>query len=249
MTKTSRHCCIVRFERGFTLLELVVVLVIVVALASTLIIKVDKVRVDADDTTSKAMLTTLRDAFSGSAGAPGYLPDVKYVPGFDPLNLRPGDLLQAPSYLPLTAKVYDLVARRGWRGPYLVNTLPVRIYNASTGDDDPRGSFPKANDRRFRDDLTFQERGFYDASGSSAYGSAGDPAIADHWGDPFVIQIPPTGPLIATDADRFKYARIVSAGPNGKLETPLEDPLAGLTTGLRKDDMVIFLNRADVDEP
>ncbi|MDB6138497.1 MAG: uncharacterized protein JWO94_1569 [Verrucomicrobiaceae bacterium] len=247
MTKTTLQRRLAPFEHGFTLLELVVVVAILVVMASVLIVKVDKVRVGADDTVTRATLNTVREAIMGSAGGPGYLSDMKYVPGFDPIGIQLGDLIKAPSYLPLTAQVYDPIARRGWRGPYLDNVQPVS--NLS----DPRGLFPSAGDQRFAGDPTFFERHFYSSSTSSFYGAAGDLTIADHWGNPLVIQIPPSGVVTPdTDAERLRYARIVSAGADGRLDTP-RDRLAGMqpdgTINARGDDLVIFLNRPDVYEP
>ncbi len=52
-----------------------------------------------------------------------------------------------------------------------------------------------------------------------AYGQAGDPAPADAWGRPLVLQIP-TAALTA--ADQKTYARLVSAGPDGIIQTPAD---------------------------
>lgn len=66
------------------------------------------------------------------------------------------------------------------------------------------------------------------------YGVANDPAPLDAWNHPIVIQIPsdPT------------YARLVSAGPDGTIQTPLTvlDP----PTSMRGDDVVLFLLRPDL---
>ena len=75
--------------------------------------------------------------------------------------------------------------------------------------------------------------------------------MADAWGNPFVLQFPTNGLI---DTNRLWFARVVSAGPNCILETPL-DRLAGLeTNGVvadRGDDLILFLKRPDVyeDEP
>jgi len=232
-------------RRGFTLLEMVVVVAIMVLLASLLIGKLDKDRDNAGTTVARATLTTVREAFTGSASSPGYLSDLKTVPGFDFTALQTSDLLERSHYP--TAANYDPVAQRGWRGPYLDNVQPVRNTNVARN-----GLFPAADEKRTESDQTFLERHFYDTATHSFYGTAGDRAAADPWGNPIVVQIPPGSAFTSTtnvDALRFHYARVVSAGPDGVLDTPL-DRLGGMnadgTTDARGDDIVIFLNRADV---
>lgn len=67
------------------------------------------------------------------------------------------------------------------------------------------------------------------------YGETGDPAVLDGWGNPIVLQEPTDAS--ATDYDRARHVRLVSAGPNGVLET---DPEA-LIPVQRGDDLVLFL--------
>lgn len=171
------------------------------------------------------------------------------------------------------------VSRRGWRGPYLKH---------------PAAVFPSAEAVRFAGDASFGARGFFPEvtnlrvpveiargeGGCSAYGFPGEPAVNDAWGNPLVLQVPPAqafeeGVTNVTDETRFRYARLVSAGPNGRLETPcfhLNDTndwraadanwqsarfrrlvrQAGLIDGgdrqARGDDLVLFLERNDIDE-
>ena len=72
------------------------------------------------------------------------------------------------------------------------------------------------------------------------YGLDGDPAVLDAWGRPIVIQVPPSDP---------SYARLVSAGPNGVIDTPesVLMPTAGGTspTNERGDDVIMFLFQPD----
>lgn len=166
---------------------------------------------------------------------------------------------------------------RGWRGPYL------------------RGgsaAFPARDAVRHDGDGTFAARGFYPdllclrlpidfiggKLGCSVYGFPGEPAVMDPWGNPYVLQIPPpqafwdrydTNTNLA-DEVRFQYARVVSAGPDGRLDTPCftvngtndwrittwseeacrSSRQAGRVDGAlnRGDDLVLFLRRSDVDE-
>lgn len=159
---------------------------------------------------------------------------------------------------------------RGWRGPYLRLSSGERAQTL----------FPAASAKRPDNGLSAETRGFYPtlpasfpasfrnrADGRSVYGFPGqDPSVQDPWGNPYVLQIPPAEAF--TDASpslRFAYARIVSAGPNGRLETPCfaqhgsgvkdgwrDARLAGLRKGgdasARGDDLVLFLSRADLYE-
>lgn len=231
---------------GFTLMELLVVIVIIAALAAMVVSQVDSTRDQAELTVARADLQAVSEAIFGSAVGKGYLRDMKYVPGFRSVNLRPHDLFSPSSYPAQPS--YDAVANRGWRGPYLRKSSGVANTHLSL-----KGLFPASSDRRFTGDPTFLERGFYANAASSNYGFAGDFPVADPWGNPIVIQVPPLMAFsgAADDAKRFLYVRLVSAGPDGALTTP-PDRLAGMladgSQAARGDDLVLFPNRADVYE-
>ena len=101
----------------------------------------------------------------------------------------------------------------------------------------------------------------------------------DPWGNPYVLQVPPPQAFPdfegantnLSDEVRFRYARIVSAGPDGRLDAPCfgTNPTnwwatawsprtrrlsrqAGRIdngdTSARGDDLVLFLVRNDIDE-
>ena len=230
---------------GFTLVEILVVVAVLAIVATIAISNVGSVCADSKITVARATLHALRDAVVGSSTGCGYMTDMKCVPGFRSANLRTHDLFEPSSY-PAFA-TYDPEAQRGWRGPYL-RAASVANTNALRN-----GLFPAANERRFEGDRTFLERGFFYDSLQSYYGATNDVAAADPWGNPIVFQIPPTSAfsLSANDAKQFRYGRLVSAGPDGVLQTP-RDRLAGLqsdgTCALRGDDLVLFLNRPDIYE-
>ena len=183
--------------------------------------------------------------------------------------------------LPISSYTYDEQAKRGWHGPYLQGGRTMETTGPAKGSRPPPppmeegrprptrfprlGRFPGPDERRFDHDQTFFERGFYRINdvvpGSSDYGFIGEFALADPWGNPYVLQIPapeafpssmrPTAPLDKAFARlRWRYARLVSAGPDGILSTP-RDLCAGRqgdSLSARGDDLVLFLNRADEEE-
>jgi prepilin-type N-terminal cleavage/methylation domain-containing protein len=231
-------------RRAFSLVELLIVIAVLAVAASLVIAHVGGAREEAETTVTRAVLHAMREAVLGTPEAPGYLDDMRGVPGFDRAAMRVHDVLD-PSAYPAYA-VYDPDAGRGWRGPYLRGGPPVQGANGSDGN-----HFPDADERRWRRDRTFAERGFYRPDGESDYARRGDRAVGDAWGNPIVLQVPPAE-AFAAGADgeqRFRFARLVSAGPNGVLETPLADRMAGRRADGacpdRGDDLVLFLNRTD----
>ncbi len=69
------------------------------------------------------------------------------------------------------------------------------------------------------------------------YGEAGDPMPLDPWGGPVVLQEPqPTG---VPPAEAARYARLVSAGPNGVLDTPPDVLVPSLAE--QGDDLLLYL--------
>lgn len=72
---------------------------------------------------------------------------------------------------------------------------------------------------------------------TTRYGETGDPAVLDGWGNPIVLQ-EPQDPN-ATPYDRWRHARLVSAGPDGVIQTP---PDVFMPTAAQSgDDLVLFL--------
>ena len=263
-----------RPSAGFTLLELAFAVAIVALLALLAVPRLGGVLGDAKKTVAGADMETLRVAFLGDGSTTkGLVGDLDGIAGFSAAYLRPANLV-APTNLvgvgdrwldddgrrgrdagfatadgagktsPAFPAAYaafavftnrDEVAGRGWNGPYVSR---VRL-----------GAFPESFDR--------------------AYGVPGEPAILDPWGRPYVLQVPPATafpvPGDTTEQERFRYARLVSAGPDGMLKTPCHPRgggeaerrscrLAGRgrtsaeTDEARGDDIVLFLLRADIHE-
>ena len=87
---------------------------------------------------------------------------------------------------------------------------------------------------------------------TNAYGTIGDPALLDPWGNPFILQIPTSG---TSAPNNIAFARIISAGPNGIIDTSPAAvdsgaPLPYNTNpyplpSARGDDLVLFVNHSD----
>lgn len=174
-----------RLRRGLTLLELVLVVAVLAALGAIVVASLGHTVNTARDTLIRASLSQLRTVIL----------DSYYHDQFDtlPYPLDPSRLAY-PQLVwllvnPNPGTPYDPVARRGWRGPYL---LP------------PVGS-------QYVIDAT---RGF-----TAQYGENGDPALLDGWRRPIVLQQPVTIGSAASASD-LRFARLVSAGANGVLDTP-----------------------------
>lgn len=276
--------------RGFTLIELAIALAVLALVAALAATRYGPFRQEARITMARNDLQTLRDAFCGSPAAPGYLDDMGAIPGFEPGHLRVANLLCATNLYTLDGLRADLdatggphrspaaaftnwneVLHRGWRGPY------VRLHGTAA----PADAFPAPGDRRSGGDATFAERGFFPRAphlslpgdyqgGLYAYGFPGEPALLDPWGDPYVLQIPPAQAFVTASGglaevsggERFRYARLVSAGPDGILSTPCffantnasgsawsaAQRRASIFAGRpeeRGDDLVLFLSRED----
>jgi prepilin-type N-terminal cleavage/methylation domain-containing protein len=196
-------------RRGFTFVELIVVMAVLTVLAGLVLYKAGdttaQTRVDA----TVASAISVRDAICGTQGAPGFLNDLGEVP------IHLADLFDQPLALPSGKPVqpFDRFTGRGWHGPYLMrNTGRYRVAAPS---------------------------GF-----TSFYGQDGDPAVIDPWGRPIVLQWPIV-PAIPLDA-RQSFVRLVSAGPDGIVNTPSNVLAPDLNDAKQVgDDVVVYLFRAN----
>lgn len=192
-----------RSAAGLTLLELLVVLLLLVAIAGTVIGLLPSAVATAERDATAVSLRRVRQAIVGGEGQPGYRGDLRALPA------TIADLLRKPAL----AKDFDPLTGLGWRGPYLL--VSSGTYTVGPG-------------------------GF-----TVAYGVTGDPALLDAWGNPIVLQYPTTVPDYTAD-EKAKYVRLVSAGPDGVIDSPPSALTpADLTSALRDDDVVLFLEVPD----
>ncbi len=282
-------------NQAFTLVELAIVMAILAILAALAATRHDAFLKNARITLAHKEMQGIRDAFLATDPTPGYLADMSPLPGFSPAYLRIANLLAATNLYalggrradidagdwdnlhrapPAAFRTWDGASSRGWRGPYLL----------SGGAAAPVSVFPAPGDRAAPGDPTWAERGFFpetsrlslpaDFRNGNVYGFPGEPALHDPWGAPYVLQIPPrqafvlpSGALAPVgETERFRYARIVSAGPDGILSTPCfyaNTNAAGSAWGPaqrrasifagrpedRGDDLVLFLQRHDAYHP
>lgn len=287
----NRNSTVGRVARGFTLIELLAVVAILATIALIAVSRIGSLGEHARIVTAERELLELKDAFVNSET--GYLHDLQGLPGFSPDSLRLANLListnlygsvetagggqracrldevwQAGAARPTEFTAWNETRQRGWRGPYLRH---------------PVAAFPARDDVRFADDAPFRDRGFFPRltdprlpgeflsarDGCSIYGFPGEDTVLDPWGNPYVLQIPPSYAFSGAASNitaevRFHYARVVSAGPDGRLETPCHESPGGgerarrlvRQAGLidrsdrsaRGDDLVLFLFRNDIDE-
>lgn len=224
-----------RMFKQLTLIELVITLGILAIASATVVtmISVSTIRVGPDQKdiytlTTEANLQTLSKAILGTSTQKGYYQHMGQHYSRMPRSIA--DLFRSPSYLPLEFQNYQASSRLGWRGPYCL--LVQGRYGMRT-----------AKGFQFR-------HGF-----SSAFGQPADPAILDGWGNPIILQIDFDG-NVEVQPEEARYARLVSAGPNGRLETPMslskkvpgKNKTSELTLNDCGDDLVLFLQVADLRE-
>jgi prepilin-type N-terminal cleavage/methylation domain-containing protein len=231
-------------RRGLTLVELIVVLAILVALAGLLVPLLSSTSSKAQDTTTQATMIALRNAViayhqdmkgiqvwnDGSVAPPG-------ATGM-PLTLRD---LQIPPLVPdgsATVQRFDPVTRRGWRGPYMLQTTGTFLPPPP-----PPPSPGAILDTSFYPAAPAGYPSFPSYTLSSLFGNTGDPTFVDGWGNPIVLQWPSAGQGDPSNSVndvvvRSQYVRLVSAGApsqfvpaNGQTVSVLDTVTTTLTTG------------------
>ena len=219
------------YNRKFTLLEISMVMVIL-AVTTGLVIRyqMDALRFGPTDKTIPQIVTENRmrplfTAIMGGETQAGYYQDMGQNPEKMPRQIC--DLFMVPSHLDEKSKNFNSRTRKGWNGPYLHTSSNSYGLKTKSG---------------------FQFRPGFGAK----YGNASDPCVLDGWGNPIVLQIE-LDHLTGISETEAKYARLVSAGPNGILETPTGpgnifpggNSSKELTLEKCGDDILLFLQVAD----
>jgi type II secretory pathway pseudopilin PulG len=111
-------------HRSFTLLELVVVMAILVALAGIMVSLVSGIQDDASVEATRVSMKTISEAILGAGSEkPGYLADIGDLPTtLSDLYVKPSGIV-----------AYDRFTGRGWRGPYLRSTANTYQADADRG--------------------------------------------------------------------------------------------------------------------
>lgn len=193
---------------GFTLLEVIIVVAILLIVAGIAVFRGAATVESAYQTVTATNLREIQNAILGKLGAPGFRDDVGEIPGMIE------DLLTIPQFTMTGVAVapFDPSTGRGWNGPYISNS--TGIYNMNGA-------------------------GF-----TSDYGRNGGRAILDPWRRPIILQIPTTPGL--AHHDRIQYSRLVSAGPNGIIDTPPGMQAPDVTNPAHvDDDLILYLFRVN----
>lgn len=211
-------------RRGLTLLELLVVLLILIALATIVVPTIGMFGSKSQQVTTRENLLRLQELLLDR-----YMVDMNELP-------RP-DLTVSPARVDHPQLRYLFV-------------------NPDTEDIRPTAGATLLSDRRWNGPYVKHGGARYQLDGAkgfvAAYGVGdtagppvvpGDPAILDAWGRPIVLQEPDVdGEFDPTDVEG-RHTRLVSAGPNGVIDTPLNVLMP--TELERGDDILIFLFRHD----
>jgi len=208
-------------RRGLTLLELLVVLTILIALATIVVPTITTFGRKSQEVAPRENLLRLQDLLVNQ-----YYADMQELPRPNltvSSNRTDHPQLRYLFVNPDTESIAKtpnatLLSTRRWQGPYI-----------------------RHGGTRYQVDTANGFTTTYGVGDNDTTGVRGDPAILDAWGRPIVIQEPNDGNAGTTD-DKT-YTRLLSAGPNGVIDTPLTVTMANNTT--RGDDVLIYLFRHD----
>lgn len=238
---------------GLTLLELLVVLVILVSLSTLVVPMIGPFGSQSQAVSTRENLARLQElivnrymtdmhAADGTPELPrpGYRgnqdgrqnhPQLRYLfvnPGPVWTNTATTD---SAAETPFASSDTTLLSQRRWNGPYLTHQGAKYKINNGTSPLNATKTIGFSNIYGLGDTVD---------SSTGEITSPGDPTVFDAWANPIVIQEPTTwDSTMATGADPKKYARLVSAGPNGVLETPETTGMP--TASQRGDDIIMFL--------
>jgi prepilin-type N-terminal cleavage/methylation domain-containing protein len=232
--------CFKTLQRGMTLIELSVVLLILVALAGVAVPYVGGIGSTASCQTTDATMHAVKEAIMGGGAGAGFYgdmlgkyPKAKKDDATADYNLT--YLFSAPTDVTWGGMVsYNAKTAVGWRGPYL----------QSGG-----AAIPSGLSASFADV-------FNDATNTTgkvhvAIDSTADAQVMDAWHRPIILQIPyydddGAGPNPASY--HLENARLVSAGSGSGLDpgdAGIETQINDANANSRGDDRVLFLKIPD----
>jgi prepilin-type N-terminal cleavage/methylation domain-containing protein len=226
-------------RRGLTLTELVVVLAILATLGSLLLPAVGHFVNDSRGDVTRASLARLREVICLYWNDNRQLPQPNSNVSLGRMVTPPGQNQSiAPAqvrYLFVnpatedTTVTFNPVYKLGWRGPYVVNQGGA-VYMVMDTTTDPTARAAG---------VTSDQYGVAASTTPNGVTIPGDPAVLDGWGDPIVIQNPSAILPGGTLPDGGQDVRLVSAGPNGVVDTPPWVLTSALTAGQTGDDIVV----------
>lgn len=218
---------------GVTLLEMIVVLVILVAIAALVVPLVDGTVQQSRDGVTRGSLVQLREVLLNRYGA-----DMSAeMDGYPRPNPAPPDRVQHPQLhflfvKPNNAPPYDPIARRGWNGPYVQHT-GARLDLATLKFRGMAGAELQAERRKYGVGPDELNRNI-----------TPDATVLDAWGVPIILQVPTDPTPGLTDNDRSKHARLISAGADGIFDTPAIPFYPSVAQC--GDDIVLYLRVPDL---
>jgi prepilin-type N-terminal cleavage/methylation domain-containing protein len=239
-------------RRGLTLLELLVVLSILVALASLIIPNISFLGSKSQAVSTRENLQRLQELlvnrYIPDMGGNVYLPPTGGSATTNPYaGTNLGNMaanLPAPSGVPALL-TFSSTSSRNATHPQ----LRYLFVNPDTETIQWSEGVTALSVRRWQGPYGQQTGATYTVTGGTAtnydeYGVNGDPTVTDAWGRPIVIQVPPATLLDpTTNEPGVNFARIVSAGPNGVIDTPEDVTMP--TPAQRGDDVILFLFHND----
>ncbi len=225
-----------RLHRGLTLLELLIVLTILVALSTIIVPTMGYLGRRSQSLAARENLYRMQELLvnrywsdMGELPRPAVDVDGNVIepdrldhPQLRYLFVNPDRAADADDPF-VYQKSANMLSGRTWQGPYLSHT----------------GARYTITDA--------------DGSGTGFTDRYGEAAVLDAWGRPIVLQVPDESATdLPSDLGEFTetqirrlHARLVSAGPNGRIETPTDVLMPSAAE--RDDDVVLFLFRHDED--
>jgi type II secretory pathway pseudopilin PulG len=204
-----------RWRSALTLVELVVVMVVLIALAGMTLPLFDNVSNQARVSTTTASLRQLQDVIlnryavdmkGASDGTGTYFYDGLPRAAANPTVYQPQLewLFKAPA-LAVPTVPFNATTRLGWNGPYLAggqSTYPAPGQILSNGQ-------------------TAELDGFYSLTGTATFGNVGDQTVLDGWGNPIVIV------YITEPSTLLPYYILLSAGQDATLDPSISTATPG----------------------